>query len=346
MMGKRTWRGLLAVSTFALLAGCGWFGGGYACRQGSPRRRSPDRANWDVAFGQCRGGSPTRCQLRLMRPVGHTDGRSVVGAKGGQRAQKEAADKAAAEHDAKAREQRDAADREAKAKQKSPSTGQFAACRRCPHLRSSRRHAQILELRHRHDLLELDVELLDQRRRSRPCRRHLPSEVGRRLVLRDLRHAQQLLLQIGLSRRLARPPRKCGGALPAAVPLGASRPNQLRSRKPLRSSPASRAVGTSSRSGRRTAPSCSTIRTLPALCVGHEGRVEHHLDAAVEDVAGGVDDGLVGRVLHLDAGGAGQHLAGEMGDRAQPRRAVPVLAGILSWRAPRTPASCWRRAAW
>ena len=39
--------------------------------------------------------------------------------KGGQRAQKEAADKAAADRDAKEREQRNAADRDAKAKQQS-----------------------------------------------------------------------------------------------------------------------------------------------------------------------------------------------------------------------------------
>jgi hypothetical protein len=51
--------------------------------------------------------------------------------------------------------------------------------------------------------------------------------------------------------------------------------------------------------------------------VGNERGIEHHLDAAVEDVAGGIDDGFVGRVLHADAGGAGQHLAREMGDRAQ-----------------------------
>ncbi len=56
-MGKRTWLGLLVVSTFALLSGCSWFGGD--------------------------------------------------------------APKAAAERDAKAREQRDAADRDAKAKQQS-----------------------------------------------------------------------------------------------------------------------------------------------------------------------------------------------------------------------------------
>ena len=58
---------------------------------------------------------------------------SVVGAKGGQRAQKEAADKAAADRDAKARELRDAADRDEKAKQQSApadDASRIATCRR------------------------------------------------------------------------------------------------------------------------------------------------------------------------------------------------------------------------
>jgi hypothetical protein len=119
MMGKRIWRGLLAVSTFALLAGCGWFGGDTPtgkARPGADRQIAPT--------GTLPSATPGRQSEQGVTPVDETRGTaptvgSVVGAKGGQRAQKEAADKAAAERDAKARELRDAADREEKAKQKS-----------------------------------------------------------------------------------------------------------------------------------------------------------------------------------------------------------------------------------
>jgi hypothetical protein len=123
MMGNRTWHGLLAVSTFALLAGCGWFGGDSTAgkaRPGADRQIAPT--------GTLPAANPGRQSEQGVTPVDETRGTtptvgSVVGAKGGQRAQKEAADKAAAERDAKAREQRDAADREEKAKQqKTPST--------------------------------------------------------------------------------------------------------------------------------------------------------------------------------------------------------------------------------
>jgi hypothetical protein len=122
MMGKRTWRGLLAVSTFALLAGCGWFGGDQPvgrARPGADRQIAPT--------GTLPAANHGRQSEQGVTPVDETRGTaptvgSVVGAKGGQRAQKEAADKAAAERDAKAREQRDAADREEKAKQQSAPT--------------------------------------------------------------------------------------------------------------------------------------------------------------------------------------------------------------------------------
>lgn len=119
MMGKRTWRGLLAASTFALLTGCGWFSGDAPvgkARPGADRQIAPT--------GTLPSATPGRQSEQGVSPVDETRGTtptvgSVVGAKGGQRAQKEAADKAAAERDAKAREQRDAADRDTKAKQQS-----------------------------------------------------------------------------------------------------------------------------------------------------------------------------------------------------------------------------------
>jgi hypothetical protein len=117
MISRRTWRGPLAVSTFALLAGCGWFGGGDAptgkARPGADRQIAPT--------GTLPAANPGRQAEQTVVPADETRGTtpaigSVVTTKGGQRAQKEAADKAAAERDAKARE----AEREMKARQQSP----------------------------------------------------------------------------------------------------------------------------------------------------------------------------------------------------------------------------------
>jgi hypothetical protein len=117
MMSKRTCRGVLAVSTFALLAGCGWFGGSDAptgkARPGADRQIAPTGTLPSARpGGQSEQGVVPTDETR--NPIG-----SVVSTKGGQRAQKEAADKAAADRDAKEREQRNAADRDAKAKQQS-----------------------------------------------------------------------------------------------------------------------------------------------------------------------------------------------------------------------------------
>ncbi len=116
MMGKRTWRGLLAGSTVVLLAGCGWFGGDAPvgkARPGADRQIAPT--------GTLPAANPGRQSEQGVTPTDETRGQigTVVGAKGGQRAQKEAADKAAADRDVKDREQRNAADRAAKAKQQS-----------------------------------------------------------------------------------------------------------------------------------------------------------------------------------------------------------------------------------
>ncbi len=113
MMGNRTWRGLFAVSIFTLLTACGWFGGGGApvgkARPGADRRIAPT--------GTLPAANPGPQSEQVVIPSDETRGQigSVVTTKGGQRAQKEAVDKAAAERDAKAREQRDAADRDTKA---------------------------------------------------------------------------------------------------------------------------------------------------------------------------------------------------------------------------------------
>jgi len=116
MMGKRISRGVLAVSTLALLAGCGWFGGDAPtgkARPGADRQIAPTGTLPSATQGRQseQGVVPTD---ETRNPIG-----SVVSTKGGQRAQKEAAEKAAADRDAKEREQRDAADRDARAKQQS-----------------------------------------------------------------------------------------------------------------------------------------------------------------------------------------------------------------------------------
>ena len=105
-MGKGYWRPLMAVSACALLAGCGWFGGGNApvgkARPGADRLVAPT-ATLPAAPGHRfeQGVTPTD---ETRGPLG-----SVVTSTGGQRAQKEALEKATADRDAKAREQRDAA---------------------------------------------------------------------------------------------------------------------------------------------------------------------------------------------------------------------------------------------
>lgn len=115
MMDKRNWRGLLVVSTLVLVTGCGWFGGSAAptgkARPGADRQIAPT--------GTLPSANPGGQSEQGVMPADETRGQigTVVGAKGGQKAQKEAADKAAADRDAKDREQRNAADRDAKAKQ-------------------------------------------------------------------------------------------------------------------------------------------------------------------------------------------------------------------------------------
>ena len=121
-MDKGRWRGLLAVSTFALLAGCSWFGDTAPVGKARP---GADRAI--APTGTLPSASPGQGAQQGVGAVDETRGStpvigSVVGGKGGQKAQKDAEEKAAIERDVKAREQRaaqDAAERDAKAKQQS-----------------------------------------------------------------------------------------------------------------------------------------------------------------------------------------------------------------------------------
>src|ERR1700704_5118913 len=117
----RLWRSLLGVSALVLLSGCGWFGGGNDLNSQKVR---PGADRGAVVAGALPSANPGRQyepgfaatdETRTPR-VG-----SIVAAKGGQKAQKEATEKEAAERDAKdreAREKREAADREQKANEK------------------------------------------------------------------------------------------------------------------------------------------------------------------------------------------------------------------------------------
>src|SRR4051812_39054142 len=118
MRGKGRWLGLLGVSTFALLTGCGWFGSSPS----SSTKARPGADRQAAATGALPSANPGR-QYEQVAAVDETRGTtpqigSVVAGKGGQKAQREAIEKEAAARDAKDREQREASDaatREAKA---------------------------------------------------------------------------------------------------------------------------------------------------------------------------------------------------------------------------------------
>ena len=119
-MGNGRRLGLLGVSALALLAGCGWFGGG-----GSPNSQKvrPGADRQAQVSGSLPSANPGRQYEPGIAAVDETRGQtpqigSIVAARGGQKAQREAIEKEAAEQDAKAREERrarEAAEREAKA---------------------------------------------------------------------------------------------------------------------------------------------------------------------------------------------------------------------------------------
>lgn len=106
MMSKGCWRRLVAVSACALLAGCGWFGGSDApvgkARPGADRQVAPT-ASLPAPPGHRleQGVVPVDETRAAPRQLG-----SIVTAKGGQRAQKEAIEKEIADRDAREREAR------------------------------------------------------------------------------------------------------------------------------------------------------------------------------------------------------------------------------------------------
>ncbi|CAN5854871.1 hypothetical protein BH11PSE3_BH11PSE3_32420 [soil metagenome] len=135
MSGKGLrWHGLLAVSACALLAGCGWFGGSEPigkARPGADRLVAPTGSLPPPPGHREEQGVGAVDETRSSAPqVG-----SVVGAKGGQRAQKEALEKEIADRDAKEREQRDAkdaAEREARKQEQSPPRRKAAPAEAAP----------------------------------------------------------------------------------------------------------------------------------------------------------------------------------------------------------------------
>jgi hypothetical protein len=115
---SRLWLSLLGVSTLALLSGCGWFGGGSPSTSQKARpgvdRQMPATGALPPATGQQHDSGVVPAD-----PVGTPQIGSIVPAKGGQKAQKEATEKEALERDAKEREERlkrEAEERDAKAK--------------------------------------------------------------------------------------------------------------------------------------------------------------------------------------------------------------------------------------
>ena len=106
---RRLWLGLLGVSTLALMAGCGMFDSSTPVQQRKgparcrPSGRGEQRLPSASSGRQYDAGIAAVDETRTGPQVG-----SIVAGRGGQKAQKEAIEKEAAERDAKAREQRQA----------------------------------------------------------------------------------------------------------------------------------------------------------------------------------------------------------------------------------------------
>jgi hypothetical protein len=124
--GGRVWRGLLCVAALGALSGalsgCDWLFGdstpiaGQKPRPGAERQIAPGAALPAPGASQGYDSSLVPVDETRQTQIG-----SIIQGKGGQKAQKDAADKESAERDAKAREdreKREAADKEAKEKEK------------------------------------------------------------------------------------------------------------------------------------------------------------------------------------------------------------------------------------
>jgi len=116
----RLWLGLLGVSALALLSGCGWFGGGSPSDSQKARPGVDRKVPATGALPSANPGQQHESGVVATDPAATHQIGSIVPAKGGQKAQKEAIEKEANERDAKereAREKREAEERDAKAKE-------------------------------------------------------------------------------------------------------------------------------------------------------------------------------------------------------------------------------------
>jgi outer membrane protein OmpA-like peptidoglycan-associated protein len=126
--GSGRWLGLLGVSALALLAGCDWIGG-------STPIGPPPRPGAEKGVAPSASLPPGPANPQYDAGVVSSDERapaigSIVAAKGGQKAQRDAIEKDQADRDRKDREarlERDAADKELKAKEKQEGTTPAAA---------------------------------------------------------------------------------------------------------------------------------------------------------------------------------------------------------------------------
>jgi hypothetical protein len=126
--GSGRWLGLLGVSALALLAGCDWIGGstpiGPPPRPGA-EKGVPPSASLPPGPANPQYDAGVVANEERVPAIG-----SVIAAKGGQKAQREANDKEQAERDRKDREarlEREAADKEEKAREKQEGTTPAAA---------------------------------------------------------------------------------------------------------------------------------------------------------------------------------------------------------------------------
>ena len=88
-------------------------------------------------------------------------------------------------------------------------------------------------------------------------------------------------------------------------------------------------VGTSGMAGERLSVVTASASTVPAdVRRLHRHAVDHHGDAAGEQVRHCRDRAAIGHVHHVDAGLLPEQLGGEMHRGARPRRREAVLAGF------------------
>ena len=89
-------------------------------------------------------------------------------------------------------------------------------------------------------------------------------------------------------------------------------------------------VGTSGMAGERASVVTATARTVPLEDVFglHRHAVDHHGDAAGQNIGHRRDGAAIGNMHDVDAGLLAKQFLGEMHRRARARRGVAVFAGV------------------